>query len=626
MLALNFRNDINILRALAVTLVVVFHLYPNTFQQGFLGVDIFFVISGYLITSKIFHINNYNLRMWLHFMLGRLKRIYPILVVTLILSLFFFSHLFSPSEQLSLIESAYSSFFSVANIYFWRDGGYFGGNDKLKPLLHFWSLAIEMQFYFIFSVIMFIFCRFMNNYFLLYCIVIITLLSFILNFYFYSIGGQNPAFFLLPTRFWQFGLGALAAYLRYHKVDLSLLNHMFWTVLAIIAFLYVLFSDLVSPTSNLIISLCLFIIIIQELNFFNFVSRHVFFLDYIGRISFPVYCVHWPLIVAANYYFIDRKHIIIELAILLTTVVMSGLLHEWVEKKSRHAYALPLSCLIGLFILLSPSKIWINEKNLDERYVYIAEQVGTHYRCSVNEYVAYGSSRACRLGSENIEEYIALLGNSHAQMYAPVLLAAYTARRKGVLLIPLNNCLPTISVNLSEECQSQAKVNYNALISDENISHVVIATTWQDRVYFNKATNSMDGDLNDVVNDLKDMIHKLRISGRRVSLVGPLMVPGFDFASIVSRKIRFENLREESYDRIRAIPHGQLYERYFNITAEFKNLLGEDYIDVLSEFCDAKYCYLADDESTFFADKSHIGAYGRDRLANVFLEFVDKAK
>src|SRR5690606_34826772 len=101
-----------------------------------------------------------------------------------------------------------------ANWYFWRDGGYFGGNDQLKPLLHMWSLSVEEQFYIVFPTLLFLLFFIQRRLKLAagWGIAGVTAVSFAMWYYLNGIGGENPAFFLLPTRVWQFGLGALAAY------------------------------------------------------------------------------------------------------------------------------------------------------------------------------------------------------------------------------------------------------------------------------------------------------------------------------------------------------------------------------------------------------------------------------
>ena len=150
-----YRSDIDIIRAISVIGVVLYHLKIPAFKSGFLGVDVFFVISGYLITRNLkekYTRNFYSLR---KFYFNRFKRLFPSLVVTLILSSILALFFFTPYELREFRKNLISSTFFVENFYLLFNDNYFGDNAEMNPLLHLWSLSIEEQFYLFFPFIVF---------------------------------------------------------------------------------------------------------------------------------------------------------------------------------------------------------------------------------------------------------------------------------------------------------------------------------------------------------------------------------------------------------------------------------------------------------------------------------------
>ena len=144
------RADIDTLRAISVISVIIFHLEQSYFPNGYLGVDIFFVISGYVITKSIikdFSKDKFN---FLEFYYKRIKRILPVFLIVLSSTFLFSLFIFLIADLNRFLESLLSSLGFVSNFYFWITGGYFSTNDQLKPLLHIWSLSVEEQFYLFF--------------------------------------------------------------------------------------------------------------------------------------------------------------------------------------------------------------------------------------------------------------------------------------------------------------------------------------------------------------------------------------------------------------------------------------------------------------------------------------------
>ena len=217
MIDLKYRNEIDGLRALAIISVVIYHFFPHIMPSGFLGVDIFFVISGYLITGHFISLQKNNTTNSLRvFYSRRIKRLFPALFVFFTITTLVLTNIFLNSDINKYASSLVAAKTFWSNFYFWRDGGYFGTNDQLKPLLHIWSLSVEEQFYILYPTFILISIWITKKFKLpiVYLIFTLMLLSFILWLYLHHVGGANPAFFLLPTRAWQFGLGGLLVFIN----------------------------------------------------------------------------------------------------------------------------------------------------------------------------------------------------------------------------------------------------------------------------------------------------------------------------------------------------------------------------------------------------------------------------
>ena len=211
-----YRPDIDGLRAIAVLSVVLFHGFPQTFRGGFIGVDVFFVLSGYLISRIIFEQLNQGTFNFLDFYARRIKRIFPALVIVLAAAYIagWFTLLADEYGQLGAHIAAGAGF--ISNFVLWRESGYFDHSAHTKPLLHLWSLGIEEQFYIVWPLLLWLASKFRLSLFLL--TVIVAALSFYLNIT--QIQNDVVAAFYSPqTRIWELLLGSILAWYSFNKKD-----------------------------------------------------------------------------------------------------------------------------------------------------------------------------------------------------------------------------------------------------------------------------------------------------------------------------------------------------------------------------------------------------------------------
>lgn len=317
-----YRPDIDGLRAVAIISVVIFHAFPFRLPGGFVGVDIFFVISGFLISSIIFRSLQQGDFSFGEFYAHRIKRIFPALIVVLTACYAFgwFAMLPDEFKQLGKHVAAGAGF--VQNFILWQEVGYFDTAAELKPLLHLWSLAIEEQFYLIYPVLIFVAWRIGFN--VLTMLLLLGLISFGLNVL-RVIANPTETFFMPQTRFWELLAGALLAYLQFFKRAKfsewmqrwvfnpilfrhppqsaqrgEVLNNIHSVVGILLLVAAVLFIDKSKPFPGwwaLLPVSGAFLLILAGPN--AWVNRSILankLMVFVGLISYPLYLWHWPIL------------------------------------------------------------------------------------------------------------------------------------------------------------------------------------------------------------------------------------------------------------------------------------------------------------------------------------------
>ena len=212
--ATQYRPDIDGLRAIAVLAVVAYHAFPAVFKGGFIGVDIFFVISGYLISTILFVDFSKGSFSFSNFYSRRIRRIFPVLILVLFSCFIFGWFVLTAEEYRQLGKHIAAGAGFISNITFWNEAGYFDNAADTKPLLHLWSLGIEEQFYIIWPLILWIVWK--SRFSLPGLIILVGTTSFFLNMF-----GVNhdlvSTFYSPQTRFWELLSGSLLAWVVHDK-------------------------------------------------------------------------------------------------------------------------------------------------------------------------------------------------------------------------------------------------------------------------------------------------------------------------------------------------------------------------------------------------------------------------
>ena len=377
--SVNYREDINGLRAWAVIAVLLFHFKLIGLPGGFAGVDIFFVISGYLMTSII--VGGYekeSFSIW-KFYMSRIRRIMPALMV-LIATLLILGWFWLPTADYQPLgtQSSYAMTF-LSNILFWKSAGYFDSAAEEKWLLHTWSLAVEAQFYILYPIFITLIWKFWK------ClkainlgIVFLFLSSLIINLY-ASSRVPGASFYLLPTRGWELGAGAL--------VYLAIKNNLFSNTLKSIGFwigwiliigsFFLLSKDLVWPGYWAIFPVfgaSLVMLANSEKSFFtnNFIAQ------WIGDRSYSLYLWHWPLVVALYFAGLQSEWSWVIGAFALS-VVLAHLSYHFVETPTRKyltqaSLKKEIVVIFGVAVLIGIAAVSVKTFELKDRAINLSPQ------------------------------------------------------------------------------------------------------------------------------------------------------------------------------------------------------------------------------------------------------------
>lgn len=330
----NYLHSIDGLRAIAVLSVILFHVDFKWAQGGYIGVDVFFVISGFLISSNILVAMKNGVWSFKDFYLRRIARLLPALFSVLILTLGTAYFILAPTDYNRLSISAFFAAISSSNLFFLSEADYFSQSAATKPLLHTWSLGVEEQFYIIWPIALY--CIFSLKKNLLGFSVFIIMLSSFLSAIFLETNYPEHVFYLMPFRIFQFSIGTLVAIYfpitdRAWKAPLGFLS------VTIIAFLVIWLSH---DRSTIIVGMLL-PAVSTALFLFSALSspiRSVFAsnpLIWIGRRSYSIYLIHWPVIVLWNMATDYQLSQLEKISAIFSSSIFGALLYQYIENRFR---------------------------------------------------------------------------------------------------------------------------------------------------------------------------------------------------------------------------------------------------------------------------------------------------
>ena len=503
-----YRSDIDGLRAIACISVVIFHAFPEYLKGGFVGVDIFFVISGYLISSiiyrNLFDIENPGKLHLIDFYIKRVRRIFPALITILCTTLILGYFVLLPEEYMLLGKHVFGGSLYINNIMlFFESGSYFNPESNAKPLLHLWSLGVEEQFYLIFPIFLWIIYKTRQNFILV--LTIFTITSFALCKIEISNHNQSAAFYLPWCRFWELSIGAILSYIVFYKKDFinnikcllekvvikrvlfknanaqaneNILNNILSIIgltLIIIAIATIKNNYKFPGTRALLPVLgAIFIIAAGKKAFINryILSNRIFV--FLGLISYPLYLWHWPLLSFAYVCDNFETKAWIKIIAIIAAIGLSILTYLFIEPPLRYGkrkiFSLifllsSLYCIgfIGFIITISLQKEYKYEE--ERNSTLSAELLKRENECQLhfNKWNIktdipnfWFNIISCKMKSK--EDNIALIGDSHAGTYYLGIANLFPDRK--ISVFPEENAAPFYDVRTGARDTEPFRENY----------------------------------------------------------------------------------------------------------------------------------------------------------------------
>lgn len=507
---MKYRSEIDGLRALAVLPVILFHAGFAFASGGYVGVDVFFVISGYLITSilvKNCENNKFSLLMFYNKRARRiLPALYAVIIPTTIVSLL----ILTPSDLIGYSKSLISTFTFVSNFFFAFDINYFAASSELKPLLHTWSLSVEEQYYFFFP--LFVFALYKKKSVLLYTTVALTVLSLLASIYSVPLINLFPSlqnfdvfkttqwlFFFTPARVWEIFAGALVA-LALKDKDLKSIGSPYLSGLGVLlilgtSILYTKNTPSPGPYTLLpVIGTCLIIAFSSGHHFvFKFLSNKI--LVHIGLISYSLYLWHQPILAFNRIFNPVHTHLHITVCILVTFLA-AHISWKYIEAPFRDFKKVSdrqiLYLFLASFIFIAFGAYTITSKGFPER-LGSASLVAELDRELQGKYTVKKFEEHKNKSFTTAKPKLLLIGDSYAQDLTNILHETsllnnfdfstfYIPARCGNLNVPFKDFKKRVSRKNRKYCQKKHKTYYESQLLKNRIKQadfIIFSSAWQ---------------------------------------------------------------------------------------------------------------------------------------------------
>ncbi|CAH1522041.1 Acyltransferase [Vibrio owensii] len=648
---MSFRYDINGLRAIAVIAVVLFHFNPNWIPGGFAGVDVFFVISGFLMTKIIFGgLENDSFSLF-KFYLARANRIIPALAVVCLVLLLFGWFYLTPLDYRALGKHVASSMTFLSNVIYWKEAGYFDAASHEKWLLHTWSLSVEWQFYIIYPIVLVLSNRYLSLEGLKRLIVVGTLLSFTFSVI-ATIRWPEPAYYILPTRAWEMMIGGMA-FLYPWKVSDDKKRAIVVTGLFLILISYIFFSN-VTPWPGYfsalpVLGTYLVIIANQQSNVItkNSVLQHL------GRWSYSIYLWHWPIVVIGYYFDISNWF----LYGLPLSIVMGFFSFKFVESfrfklcykwfdilKVKAVYMVLFLSFIGSYIFVSQGVTRRVSDELGKNAILASKPSllrslgGCFIADDSDDWEAKKDGCVVKNGKLITNEPypdLILIGDSHADTIVAAVSKAFEDKK--VLVLSFGGCLFSRDTYIQgkdrDNCLPYMEYNFSRLLNQYSKIPILISQRYS--LYFqgdNKAQNSSGKHFITTVNKRKEVsdlneentklaahyineVSELAID-RDVYILGPIPEMKFDIPKkILKNMFLGDNVSDGTY-----ITKEDYNERNKVVMGMLRTLNKQDSVtllDVTDLFFHEQRFYGFSGVDVLYRDHDHLSFLGGDKLTGI---------
>lgn len=628
-----YRPEIDGLRAIAVLSVIFYHAFPSLLTGGFVGVDVFFVISGYLITSILLRELQNNDFSISRFYERRARRIMPALFLMMIVCIPFGYLYLLPDDISSFYKSILSVSTFTSNFFFASESGYFAPNVELKPFLHTWTLAVEEQYYIFFPVILF-FAWKVGKKFSLLLVCFLACVSFYLAQRL-SVSDPTNAFYLLHTRAWELLIGAIGAFITNLRSNTTLnLNRLIREALSIIGVAMLIVSIFVYdklmpyPSSYTILPVMgsFFIVVFCDKDLLVGKTLSIPLVRFFGLISYSAYLWHQPIFAFYRYKNIIEPSALAMYTLISLTIIVAYCSWRWIENPFRgkdkfNSGQIFKYTAIGSFAFILLAVVGLLLPSQMNRFTGNQEYAEVNYRLRGN----FGLSKSCERSFKNAKEcrtsdepQVLVWGDSYAMQIVPAIIAS----NPGVKLIQatVSQCEPILGYARSStifgasNCiESNDKV-IEMIKATPSIKDVVISSPYPQLAASNYVTDRYGSNSiatpNDSYNMVVSTIDQLKKLGKKVTIVAPTPEDKF------GKDIGFCLLKTSSLNLNRSVcdfsssdmsdKQKEIYRRINVISQEVNVVWLKDAI------CADGVCHSTMNNKLIYRDKGHLSYEGSE--------------
>ena len=659
---MKYRAEIDGLRALAVVPVILFHAGFELFSGGFVGVDVFFVISGYLITTILIEdIENKRFSI-VNFYERRARRILPALFFVMLVCIPI-SNVYLPTDELrDFYQSIVAVSLFVSNILFWKEGGYFDSEASDKPLIHTWSLAVEEQYYVLFPIFMVLAWRFGKNR-VFWMIVVMAAISLMLSEW----GWRNRAtanFYLAPTRAWELFAGSIAAFIV-QKQGVQKNDFLATVGLAAIVFSIFFYDEAIPfPSVYALVPVAGVFLLILYADSRTLTAKILSLRPIValGLISYSAYLVHQPLLVFTNLASLESVSAFFHATSLGAIFLIAYFMWRYIETPFRRAanrgsQVLILSSLIlSVFTVLGglyhfkviPQKETVltwGGKSYEAPKKFGGIEVDGE-NCSARE-----PRKSCIIGS--LSPKIVIVGDSHARVLTQ---AAYNAQpHDGFTLVDMSagGCPFLLGLNaytngnLIETCDADYQQKRMEFITTLTPSTIVLHARLPLYLHGDGFNNSIGGieparsyyvgvtgkesyeeRKNLFLNAFVNTVNQIIDANHKVVIISPVPTNGWHPVKRLMRISEIGNDPSIEYVRTKMeIPRSAVELRQADIKTILQDLKERfatvSVIDSLEILCDDSHCHsISESGAILYADRDHLSMFGANVLFYEFMSFL----
>lgn len=612
---MKYRADIDGLRALAVVPVLFFHLGVARFSGGFVGVDVFFVISGFLISTILcgeMRAGTYSI---INFYERRIRRIFPALFSVLAATMIGAWCLYLPAQFAEFSRSVVAAAFFVSNIFYYSKFDYFDSFSSESPLLHTWSLAVEEQFYIVFPILLWLIFRYLRKY-RAHAVFLICLASFVYSGWLLKTD-SSATFYMATSRTWELGTGAFLAVAGIPALRTRFLNEGLGILgLGLLIYSYYHYSADAAFTGPTLAIPCLGAALLIYSGKQGTLAARILSLKplvWIGFISYSLYLWHWPLIVFYEYYFIkapDGLSFADKVMLLALSVVLAVLSWRYIEKPFRQkggfsarrifqvsagamaAIALSASAVLALDGV--PGRFAMPVDKMASFLSYDALKPMREGKCFLTSHftsMASFDKNDCLRMDKSRPNYL-LIGDSHAADLWAGLHDSFPG--VNVMQATASGCRPIMGSGGEPRCTNLMNFIFTDFLPTHHVDGLILSARWEDH------------DAPGVSGTVKAM----QGYATRVIVMGPVIEYKRPLPELLARRL----LRDQDNMLSEAQNYSRIAERDHRMAAA----LGDHYISVLHLLCRTERCTTTDkngDPVQF--DTDHLTQSGSDYVASL---------